>query len=117
MTDAISANYSSATFDQAMLMANNSKIEAPASSSTQSDADVERINAKAEEFEAVFISEMMSHVFEEIPVDEMFGGGKGEKMFRSMLTREYGKEMAAKGGIGLAKYVSEQMLQIQELHN
>ncbi len=69
---------------------------------------------KAKDFEAVFISSMLQPVFDSIDVDGTFGGGQGEKVFRSMLVQEYGRKMVDTGGIGLAESVYETMLRAQE---
>ena len=69
----------------------------------------------AQDFEAVFISEMMSHMFTDVKTDPMFGGGAGEDMFRSMLVTEYGKEMAKTDGIGIADQLQKVMIEMQQL--
>src|SRR3546814_16122199 len=51
----------------------------------------------AEEFAALFLSEMLEPVFESTETDGLFGGGEGEKIFRSMMVqrsaeRRVGKE-------------------------
>jgi Rod binding domain-containing protein len=68
----------------------------------------------AKDFEAVFLSEMFSHMFEGLNVDPMFGGGQGEKMFRGMMVQEYGKIMAKGKGIGIADQLQKMMIQLQE---
>jgi flagellar protein FlgJ len=70
--------------------------------------------AAAKDFEAVFISEMMSHMFEGISSDPMFGGGSGEDMFHGMLVQEYGKEMAKGQGIGISDALQKMMIQMQQ---
>lgn len=72
------------------------------------------IREKAKEFEAMFLSEMVSHMFEGVETDPMFGGGHGEDMFRSMLTQEYGKKMAEGRGIGLADQIQRLMIELQQ---
>lgn len=74
----------------------------------------QKINETAQEFEAVFISQMLQHMFAGIEVDEEFGGGHGEEMFKSLLVDEYGKLMAKAGGIGVADHVRQEMLNLQE---
>lgn len=71
----------------------------------------------AVEFEAMFLSQMVEQMFTDIKTDGYFGGGQGEKMFRSMLSQEYGREMAEKGGIGIADMVQKEILKIQEEAN
>jgi Rod binding domain-containing protein len=68
----------------------------------------------AKQFEAVFISEMMSHMFEGVSSDPMFGGGAGEDMFHGMLIQEYGKEMAKTSGIGISDQLQKMMIQMQQ---
>ena len=68
----------------------------------------------AKQFEGVFLSEMMSHMFEGTETDPEFGGGQGETMFKSLLTNEYGKQMANAGGIGIADQLQKAMIQMQQ---
>lgn len=83
--------------------------------SLKSDAYREqKINETAQEFEAVFIGQMLQHMFAGVEVDEEFGGGHGEEMFKSLIVDEYGKLMAKSGGIGLADHVRQEMLNLQE---
>ena len=72
-----------------------------------------KTTAAAKDFEAVFLSEMFSHMFEGLNVDPMFGGGQGEKMFRGMMVQEYGKMMAKGKGIGISDQVQKMMIQMQ----
>lgn len=74
----------------------------------------QRIDAAAQEFEAVFLSEMMKPMFEGISTEGPFGGGKGEEVFRGMLIQEYGKILARTGSVGIAGPVKEQMIKLQE---
>ena len=75
---------------------------------------VDKVASAAKQFEGVFLSEMMSHMFEGLGTDPEFGGGQGEDMFKSLLTNEYGKQMANHGGIGIADQLQKAMLKIQE---
>jgi Rod binding domain-containing protein len=70
--------------------------------------------AAAKDFEAVFVSEMMSHMFEGIETDPVFGGGQGEDIFRGMLIQEYGKQMAKGPGIGISDQLQKVMIQMQQ---
>lgn len=72
-----------------------------------------QIEDAAEDFEAVFLTEMMKPMFESVEVDKIFGGGKGEEVFRSFMVQEYGKIMAASGQIGLASPVKEALIKMQ----
>lgn len=68
----------------------------------------------AEDFEAVFLGQMMQPMFAGTEAEAPFGGGQAEKMWKSMQIDEYGKALARNGGIGLADAVYAQMLQMQE---
>lgn len=63
-----------------------------------------RLRAVAQEFEAVFLQEMLKNSGINTP-SENFGGGVGEEAFASMLTEQYATALAEKGGIGLAEHV------------
>lgn len=94
------------------------KIDAPQINPTllgqkAPDLDMKRINETAREFEAMFMTEMLRPMFEDIKPDPTFGGGKGEEMFQSMMLDEYGKNMAAQGTLGIADLVKEQLIEMQ----
>ncbi len=72
------------------------------------------IRKAAEEFEAVFVAQMLAPMFETIESDTMFGGGPGEDIYRSMMVEEYGKAIARSGGVGIADSVARELLSIQE---
>ena len=67
-----------------------------------------------EEFESMFLGQMLNHMFSGIETNEMFGGGHGETMMRSMLVEQYVQEMTRAGGIGIADAVTREILKIQE---
>lgn len=77
-------------------------------------ADEEKAAKTAQDFEAVFISQMLTPMFEGIEPDGMFGGGSAENIYKSMMLQEYGKLMAANGGLGIADSVKTQILALQE---
>lgn len=77
-------------------------------------ADLNKLRETAEEFEAVFLSQMLKPMFEGIETDGPFGGGQAEGMWRSLMVDEYGKSIAKSGGIGIAESVMSEMLRLQE---
>jgi peptidoglycan hydrolase FlgJ len=79
------------------------------------NADPEAVRKAAEDFEAVFISQMLTHMWAGVEVDENFGGGQGEEMFRSVMIEQQGKAIAKAGGLGLAADVQRTMLKMQEV--
>lgn len=71
------------------------------------------VDAVAQDFEAVFIAEMFKPMFAGLSTDPPFGGGRGEEVWRSLMVQEYGKAIAARGGLGLADAVKAEMLRMQ----
>jgi Rod binding domain-containing protein len=68
----------------------------------------------AQDFEAVFVSQMFQQMFAGIKADGLFGGGHGEDMFRSLLLDEYGKQVAKHGGLGISDAVMRTLISQQE---
>lgn len=66
-----------------------------------------------EEFEALFLSQMIAHMFAGVGDDPIFGGGEAGKMYRSMMHDEYGKAIAKAGGVGIADSVMREVLKLQ----
>ena len=80
---------------------------------TASAKNTKRINEVAREFESVFISEMVKPMFEGLKPNEMFGGGKGEEIFRNMMIQEYGKKIASLDVIGIQTQVKNKLIELQ----
>ncbi|WP_421935319.1 rod-binding protein [Phenylobacterium sp.] len=115
MSDLISPTTLSPTLLRPVPTTDLSKIHPTA---TDPEA-VERIRTRAKEtaekFEGQFLSFMFQQMFEGVKTDGPFGGGHGEEMFRSLMTDAMGKQMAKKGGIGLADTIQREMLKMQGL--
>jgi len=77
-------------------------------------ADLNKLRDTAQDFEAVFLSQMLKPMFDGIETDGPFGGGQAEGMWRSLMVDEYGKSIAKSGGIGIADAVMSEMLKLQE---
>ncbi len=75
--------------------------------------DMKKIDATAQDFEAMFLSEMFKPMFETVKVDETFGGGKTEEIFSGFLRDEYSKKLAQTGGIGIAELVKQELIAMQ----
>ena len=87
---------------------------APMIKSKQPVLDMNKAKESAESFEAFFLTRMMESMFEGVSTEGMFGGGHAEKIYRSLLLDEYGKEMAKLGTVGVKDYVMQAILQMQE---
>jgi len=68
----------------------------------------------AVEFEAVFLSQMLEHMFTETEAEAPFGGGSAEQTWKSLMNQEYGRSIARAGGIGIASHVYREMMRLQE---
>ncbi len=75
----------------------------------------EKAEEMAQEFESMFLSEMLQPIFNQIKTDGPFGGGQAEDAFRPMLTEEYAKALSANGGVGIADQVLTEILRMQGL--
>ena len=67
----------------------------------------------AQDFDAVFSGAMAKMMLESVEVDERFGGGNGEEMFRGVLAEQLGPAISARGGLGIAPAVLQQILRLQ----
>ena len=74
-----------------------------------------QIRQTAEKFEASFLSIMLQQMFEGVETAAPFGGGPGEKMFKSFMTEAIANKMAKSGGVGIAASVQHEMLKMQGL--
>ena len=89
----------------------------PAPGQLQAGSTVDRLRTRqaAEDFEAVFLSQMLQPMFEGLEADGLFGGGSAEQMYRGLLLQEYGKALAQRGGVGIANAVEQELLKLQEV--
>ena len=87
---------------------------ARASQGLSAGAEAGALRQAAEDFEAVFLSQMLAPMFEGLETDPLFGGGPGEDIYRSLLVEEYGKAVARTGGVGIADAVERELLHLQE---
>ena len=63
----------------------------------------------AEDFEAVFLFQMMKQMRSGMQKEEMFHGGMGEDVFSEMLDEEFSKKMAGHGSVGIADMLFKQL--------
>lgn len=77
-----------------------------------------KAKAAGKNFESMFVTQMLNHMFTGLDSENgWFGGGHAEAMFRPMLMDEYGKMIANHGnGIGIADQVTKVLLSQQEVH-
>jgi peptidoglycan hydrolase FlgJ len=90
------------------------RFSQPAGTPRVPKGDAQKMDQAAKDFEAVFISQMFEAMWADVKTDGAFGGGSGEKIFRSLMIQDMGKQIAAQGGIGLADTVKREMIAMQE---
>jgi peptidoglycan hydrolase FlgJ len=96
------------------LQAENALASARKAPSLGSAANEEKARQVAEDFESVFLSQLLKNMFTSVQVEAPFGGGHAEEMWRSLQVDEYGKMITKTGGIGVADAVFKEMLKMQE---
>lgn len=75
----------------------------------------EQITKTAKEFEVMFLSQMLNHMFKDVAADPLFGDQASDEIYRSMLLNEYGKSMAESHSLGIADHVQAELLKLQEI--
>lgn len=69
----------------------------------------------AQEFEDLFLAEMLRPMFANLSTEAPFGGGQAEETFRPLLIDEYAKSISTAGGIGIADSILAEILRLQGL--
>lgn len=106
---AASANGAQSRASETQLVQQRAKLAAIG----QNGADMAAIDQAAQEFEAVFLSQMLKGMFNTVENDDLHGGF-GEDMFEDLLVEEYGKIVSEAGGVGIADHVKAELLKLQE---
>jgi len=73
-------------------------------------ASQKSLKAVSEEFEALFLQQLLQQMRKTVPESDLFGDRKAEKLFESLLDEEMSLEMSRAGGIGLSKIIYEQLV-------
>ncbi len=85
----------------------------------KSDANAEAWRAAAEEFEAIFLAQMLATMTQGSGLQGLGGGagagGDGQDIYQDMFTQEVAKLISRTGGIGVADAVLQEMLKTQEV--
>lgn len=77
---------------------------------------LKKIDEASHKYESIFLSEMLNHMFENVSFDPMNDDGdKGgpQDIYKQHLVGEYADMMAKDGGIGLAKDIRAQLIELQ----
>lgn len=84
-------------------------------SRVSTEANIAKIKATGENFEAVFLNSMFSQMMNGVQGEGPMGGSGATGVWRSFMTDEYAKSFAKSGGIGIGKQVADQLLKLQEI--
>lgn len=77
--------------------------------------DLTKLRKAAADFEAMAIGQFLAPMFDTVDsAHSPFGGGDAETAWKPLLIAEFGKHIAAHGGLGLAAPVLNAMLRMQE---
>ncbi len=71
----------------------------------------------SEQFESIFLLQVLNSMYVGLSTDGPFGGGPSEELFRSMLNEEIANEISRSGGIGIGDAVYRELLHLQEIRN
>ena len=83
--------------------------------STLPPEQVAKIWKGAQNFEAMALGELLKPMFDTVDTSKSaFGGGSAEGQWRPLMIDAIGKQMAARGGLGLAEPAFKAMLRAQE---
>ncbi len=89
----------------------------PAATSLAELARRGQIHQTAQKFEASFLTSMLQTMFKSVTTAAPFGGGAGEDMWKSFLAEAMAKDMARRGGVGVASSVEREMLKMQGMND
>lgn len=77
--------------------------------------DPEALRRTAEEFEAVFLAQMLRTMSSGLEAGGPFFGGRDGGPFNDMLNQEVAKLISRSGGVGVADAILQEMLKLQEI--
>lgn len=92
--------------------ANVSRVGAYARGATLTGAQIDKT---AQDFESMFIAQMLEQMFGDSIGTELFGNDETHEVYKALMMDEYGKEITKSGGIGIASYVKRELLRLQEV--
>lgn len=76
---------------------------------TARQQEEKKLREAAKGFEQVFMTQLLAEMHKTVGKCDLFGEGKEEEQFQSMLDQERAKAWSDSGGVGLASLIYEQM--------
>ena len=92
----------------------------PASAGKESGvkrSDEGKLRKACEDFESIFISQMLKAMRQTIPKSGLLDGGSQQDTYLSLFDEELSKSMAKRGGIGLGKILYQNILNQEKNRN
>jgi flagellar protein FlgJ len=102
----------STTIDSAMLSYNNSRFGALENAEKRltgaQTAELKKLREASQDFEAIFVKQMLDAMRKTIPKGGLINGGMAEDIFEDMLYDERSKVIAKTGSFGVADMIYNQ---------
>ncbi len=98
-------------------MPSDKKIQRHFDKNFAKEKKTSKLHKQAKELEAVLLSKMIEPMFPDGEDSDIYGGGHGSDIFRSMMIDEYGRTMVEAGGIGIAGSIEKDFLRKQQLRS
>ncbi len=70
----------------------------------------QKLRQACEDFESIFVDFMLQQMRQTVPQNELFGGGKAEQLYTSMMDSELAKSISHQRGLGLADQMYRQLM-------
>ena len=93
-------------------LANNSSVQLEntlGTSSVTRKGDMEKLKAACDNFEAIFIKQMLDSMKKTINRSDLNKPNMGEEIFDDMLYDEYAKKMSGTAGLGIGDMMFQQL--------
>jgi len=85
-----------------------------ASQTQPTDREDAKLRKVCQDFESVLVAHMLSKMRETVPKTNLFGSGREEEIFRSLLDQEIAKEISRTGAMKLADLVYAQLSRLSK---
>src|SRR4051794_5226307 len=72
-------------------------------------AGMTTLREATQQFESLFISQLMKSMRDTVPQSHLMGSGSGQQLFREMLDQELAGRVAESGGIGIGEMLYRQL--------
>ena len=87
----------------------NLGISPPRAEKVQAGKVNEKLLSAAQDFEAIFIKQMLDSMRQTVPQTGMLDGGIGQQIYQDMLYQQYADKMAKTANLGLARLLYNQL--------